>query len=161
MNIRVRRAAKKDLPVITRFNMALAKETEGRALQRARLARGIKRLLIDPSKGFYLLAEVGGRVVGQLMLTVEWSDWRCGTFWWVQSVYVEKDFRRRGVFAELYRDVETAARNNRSVCGLRLYVEQSNRHAQKIYSRLGMKRTSYRLFETDFVLDTQSGRTTR
>jgi ribosomal protein S18 acetylase RimI-like enzyme len=87
-----------------------------------------------------------------MMITYEWSDWRNGLFWWIQSVYVEPRFRSQGVFKALYRHVEHLARTTPGVCGLRLYVENSNSQAQEIYQRLGLQRTAYQMFEVDFIL---------
>lgn len=150
--LRVRSARAADAPLITRFNLALARETEDLALEPARVQRGVRTLLRSPAKGAYFLAELDGAVVGQLLLTYEWSDWRNGNFWWVQSVYVAPEFRRRGVFRALYAHVERLARARRDVCGLRLYVERGNRSAKRTYRRLGMAKTHYELFEVDFVL---------
>jgi ribosomal protein S18 acetylase RimI-like enzyme len=121
-------------------------------LDRARLLAGVRALLGDPAKGFYLVACAAGRVVGQLMITYEWSDWRNGNFWWVQSVYVLPEDRGRGVFTKLYQDAEERARASGDACGLRLYVEEENARAQRTYAGLGMRPTSYRIYETDFIL---------
>lgn len=152
VNIKIRSATLADARTIADFNYSMAVETEHRCLNPKRLLRGVKSLLGDRSKGFYILAEVGGIVVGQLMITYEWSDWRCGNFWWVQSVYVTKEFRRAGVFKTLFRWIEKQARKDSSVCGLRLYAERSNKHARQAYERLGMKKTGYNLFEKEFVI---------
>ena len=86
------------------------------------------------------------------MITYEWSDWRNGTFWWIQSVYVQPEYRERGIFRSLYRYIESIARNRGDVCGLRLYVDQSNKRAQQTYEALGMKHSHYQIMDTDFVL---------
>jgi GNAT superfamily N-acetyltransferase len=104
----------------------------------------------------YFVAEVDGTVVGQLMVTYEWSDWRNGNFWWIQSVYVEREYRGKGVFKSLYDHVLSLARRQKDSCGLRLYVEKHNRRARKIYEDLGMKETDYLLYEIDFVLKRMS-----
>jgi ribosomal protein S18 acetylase RimI-like enzyme len=111
------------------------------------LTAGVEAGLADPGKACYFVAEDGGTVVGQLMVTYEWSDWRNGWIWWVQSVYVRPDYRRRGVFRALYRHVHQAAVAERGVVGLRLYVEQDNHRAQEVYRRLGMERTRYFVLE--------------
>lgn len=152
MKITIRNANVNDASIIADFNYSIAAETEHRELDRKRLLRGVKALLIDTSKGFYILAEVGGRVAGQLMITYEWSDWRCATFWWIQSVYVPKEFRGAGVFTQLYRHIEKRARKSKSVCGLRLYVERNNSRAQQTYERLGMNKADYNMYEIDYVL---------
>lgn len=148
-NIRAGRA--EDAVVIAGFNCALARETEGRELDPARIGPGVRALLADPAKGRYHVVEAGGRVVGQLMLTFEWSDWRNGLFWWIQSVYVAPECRGRGVFSALYRHVEAEARATPGVCGLRLYMEHSNARARSSYVRLGLRPAGYEVFETDFV----------
>lgn len=130
----------------------MAYETEHITLDRQRLASGVRALLADPSKGFYIVAEFGGRLAGQMMITYEWSDWRNGTFWWIQSVFVAPEFRQRGVFKALYRHIEDQARQEGSVCGLRLYVESENERAQRTYSNVGMRRARYDFFEVDYVI---------
>ena len=148
----VRPATRDDLATLVAYNRGLARETEGRELDAATLAAGVRALLEDPRKGFYLVAERAGRVVGQLMVTYEWSDWRNGTFWWIQSVYVALDARRTGVYRALYDAVITAARAAGDVCGVRLYVEKANGPARQTYRALGMAAAVYDLYEVDFVL---------
>ena len=149
-DISIRVAVAADAEVIARSNAAMAEETEQRRLDQSTLLAGVRGLLQDPGKGVYYLAEHGGRVVGQLMLTYEWSDWRNGMFWWIQSVYVAPDLRRKGVYRALHRHVEAAARRTPGVCGIRLYVESENAVAQNAYHQLGMVRTGYLMFETDW-----------
>lgn len=129
----------------------MALETEGRALDPERLARGVGRVLASPDRGCYFVAELGPRVVGALLVTTEWSDWRDGWFWWIQSVYVEPAARRSGVYRALHEHVVCAARAAPDVCGVRLYVDRENRSAQTVYQRLGMQRARYEFFEVDFV----------
>ena len=145
--ITIRPANLEDLSTLVEFNAAMALETEDLALDRERLREGVARLLADPAKGSYRVAEAGGETVGALMLTREWSDWRCGDWWWIQSVYVRPEARRRGVFRALYRSVEADAASREDVCGLRLYVERDNARAQATYLALGMRETHYRMFE--------------
>ena len=152
MKVLIRPAAAADTGAIAEFNSAMAAETEGLDLDRDRLARGVRAVVDDPSKGFYFLAETGGLVIGQMMITFEWSDWRNGDFWWIQSVYVHPEFRGRGVFRQLYDHAAERARADPAVCGLRLYVDAANHGAQKTYERLGMSRTSYGVYEVDFVM---------
>jgi GNAT superfamily N-acetyltransferase len=147
MSVAVRRAGLGDAEVIAEFNRRLAEETEGRALDAALLRAGVEAGLADENKAIYFVAEDAGEVVGQLMLTREWSDWRNGWMWWIQSVYVRADTRRRGTFRALYRFVYETARADTEVIGLRLYVEHANRAAQQTYERLGMTRTGYLVFE--------------
>ena len=135
-----------DAPIIIEFNAALAWETEHLRLDPQTLERGVRAGLEDPAKARYFVAEVDDRVVGQLMLTLEWSDWRNGEIWWIQSVYVHPDLRRRGVFAALYRHVEQLAREAGAV-GLRLYVVRDNATGQATYRQLGMELTEYLVME--------------
>lgn len=128
------------------FNAALARETEALTLDLEVLRRGVTQVLEDAAKGFYLVADEGSRVVGQLMVTPEWSDWRNADWWWIQSVYVAPDFRRRGVFRALYE--ATLERSKQAGAhGLRLYVERENLRAQSTYAALGMKHARYELYE--------------
>ena len=143
----VRQAAKEDWEVIAGFNKAMALETEGKELAEEAVTDGTKGLLENRDYGFYVVAENGGEVVGSLMVTFEWSDWRNGVFWWVQSVYVKPEYRKGGVFRKLYEYVRRAASEREDVCGLRLYVEKDNERAQAVYDRLGMEKTNYLLYE--------------
>jgi GNAT superfamily N-acetyltransferase len=152
MSLSIRRATSRDAGTIARFNSLMAQETEGRTLNEDRLHRGVESLLSDPSKGIYFLAEADGVPAGQLMITYEWSDWRNANFWWIQSVYVEKQFRGRGVFKALYDHVYQLATAGAGVCGFRLYVERQNDRAQRAYEQLGMKKAPYEMYEIDFVL---------
>lgn len=152
----LRLAEASDAPVMADFNVALARESEHFELDRDRVLRGVAALFQDPSRGFYLLAEIGEGVIGQVMVTFEWSDWRNGVFWWIQSVYVRPEFRGRGVFSKLFRELVKRARRSPGVCGLRLYVERENRPAKEIYQRLGMLKTGYQVYELDFVLSRAS-----
>ena len=152
--LKIRPGRLRDVPVISRFNAALARETEHRRLPSARLRAGVGALIRDPAKGTYWVATVGSRVVGQCLITFEWSDWRNGSFWWFQSVYVNRAHRGQGVFKALFQHVQSLARARGNVCGLRLYMERDNAPARQTYTRLGMKPTTYEVFEQDFVLPT-------
>ena len=143
----VRLANPVDAERIVAFNRAMAVETEGRDLDEQVVRAGVRALFDHPPHGFYVVAEVGGEVVAALMITVEWSDWRNGQFWWIQSVYVAKSFRRRGIYREMYLFVKSKAEESREVCGFRLYVERENSAAQQTYLSLGMDETPYRMFE--------------
>ncbi len=143
----IRQATLEDLPALVSFNRAIAMETEDLALDDTILTNGIRRFLEQDRYGFYTVAEVEGQVVGSLMITYEWSDWRNGVLWWVQSVYVSKDRRRQGIYTSLYQNVQKLAEERGDVCGFRLYVEKDNTAAQATYKSLGMKETYYRLFE--------------
>ncbi|MBU0946472.1 MAG: GNAT family N-acetyltransferase [Proteobacteria bacterium] len=147
MKRNIRKAVPEDAQIIVAFNSAMARETEGIVLQPGRIAKGVKTLLHDSSLGFYLLAEEDGEPIASLMITTEWSDWRNGLFWWIQSVYVKEEKRRQGVFRDLYQAVTELAAKAPQVCGFRLYVEHENHTAQKTYQSLGLAETRYRLFE--------------
>jgi GNAT superfamily N-acetyltransferase len=147
----VRPARVADAGDIARFNAAMAKETEGKELDPATLRAGVDAVLADSRHGFYLVAEVSGASVGCLMVTYEWSDWRNGQWWWLQSVYVPEAFRRRGIFRALHAEAERRARASAGVIGLRLYVERDNVNAQQTYARLGMHDAGYRMFECEFA----------
>jgi GNAT superfamily N-acetyltransferase len=129
------------------FNVALAWESESLKLEPDRVRAGVEALLRDPAKGTYFVAVIGTEVVGQLLITHEWSDWRNGDFWWLQSVYVRPDFRRKGVFKALFDCVQGKAAEAGNVCGLRLYMEEANKRARETYRRLGMIETHYHIFE--------------
>jgi GNAT superfamily N-acetyltransferase len=143
MPLTIRPAGPADADLVAEFNRLLAWETEHKRLDPVVLSRGVGRLLADPAKGFYLVAESDGQVVGQLMATFEWSDWRDGWFWWVQSVYVRDDFRRAGVFRALFAELVRRARAAGDVVGLRLYVERDNHRAQATYESMGLKEAGY------------------
>jgi len=148
---RIRKAAPEDAAVIAEFNALLARQTEARELDPARVAAGVSALLADPAKGTYYIAQHEGAVIGQLLITLEWSDWRNGWFWWIQSLYVKEGLRGRGVFRALFNHIHQLAAERPDVCGLRLYVETENGLARSTYEGLGMKLTSYHLYETDFA----------
>lgn len=143
----VRPATPDDAEVVCLFNRLLARESEGKELDADLLRRGVAAGLADPARGRYFLAELEGTVVGQLAITFEWSDWRCGWFWWLQSVYVRPEDRRRGVFRSLLEHVLTEAGRDPEVCGVRLYVERDNTAAHAVYQRHGLAWTNYRVME--------------
>ena len=155
-SLHIRPATRDDVDTIIEFNRAMALETESRRLDLATLRTGTLAILESPEYGFYVVAELpeGQRhkPVGQLMITYEWSDWRNGVFWWIQSVYVDPDHRGRGVFRALHNHVLLKAKADPRVCGLRLYVERENHRAQTVYQRVGFCPSVYRVFEQDFVL---------
>src|SRR5262245_55615608 len=152
--LRVRPAYPREIATLVEFNRALARETEGRELDLPRLRAGVEAVFAEPARGVYHVALRGEEVLGALLVTTEWSDWRNGVFWWIQSVYVVPSARRQGVFRQLYQHVLARARANPEVCGIRLYVDHENRSAQQVYTRLGMREARYRFFDLDFVLDT-------
>jgi ribosomal protein S18 acetylase RimI-like enzyme len=148
VNYLIRRATPADAGTLVEFNAAMALETEQKTLDRAVLTAGVTGLLQHPDYGFYVVAATdAGEVVGCLMITYEWSDWRNGLFWWVQSVYVTPAQRGQGVYRSLYEQVKHSAQASGTACGFRLYVEEHNDAAQATYRRLGMERTHYLMFE--------------
>ena len=147
MPLTIRRAGPADAAVVAEFNRLLAEESEGKALDSAVLAAGVAAGLADPHKSAYFLAEQDAAALGQIMYTTEWSDWRNGWFWWIQSVYVRPEARRRGVFRALFDHVAAAARADPEVIGLRLYVETENHVARETYQRLGLGPTGYVVLE--------------
>ncbi len=172
--ITIRQAAPADADTLAAFNAAMAEETEGKRLEPAVIGRGVRRILREPALGRYYVAEMAGwhgpgsepevatgertamrslpvaPIIGQLLVTFEFSDWRDGLFWWIQSVYVRPEARRLGVYAALHRHVEREARASGGACGLRLYVDKRNTRAQQVYRRLGLVPTEYDLYETDW-----------
>ncbi len=155
--IRLRDAVAADAEAIARGNARMAEETEGIALEWERVLAGVRAVFERPARGWYLVAEdARGHVVGQLMVTFEWSDWRNGVFWWIQSVYVSPEARGLGVYKSLYGELLRRAEADGGVCGIRLYVEKHNERAQGVYARAGMKRTGYDMYEVDFVLPRQA-----
>lgn len=146
-DFRTRDARPDDLSVIVEFNARLASETEGKRLDPNILGRGVAIALAEPDRLRYWVAEAGGHVIGQTAVTREWSDWRCGWVWWLQSVYIAADWRGRGVFRQLYEHVRDSARSEPDVIGLRLYVEETNDRAQHTYRSLGMKPCGYHVYE--------------
>lgn len=146
----IRTAEPRDAAVIADFNIALALETEGLRLDPTCVNAGVTALLADTQKGLYFVAEEADEVVGQVMITYEWSDWRNANIWWLQSVYVRPDFRGRGVFRALFEHLRKLASSADQVCGLRLYMHEENARARKSYESLGMTQTKYLVFELDF-----------
>lgn len=145
--ISIRKSTTEDAKSIAEFNIAMAMETEQKKLSRDRIEPGVKALFNHPEYGFYLVAESEHEIIGSLMVTKEWSDWRNGLFWWIQSVYVIPEFRRQGVYRAMYKEVKKLADQAGNISGFRLYVEKENEIAQKTYRSLGMDETHYKLFE--------------
>ncbi|GMA80897.1 GNAT family N-acetyltransferase [Shewanella glacialipiscicola] len=143
----IRKAKAQDLTALVQFNQAMAEETEGLALDEATLTQGVGTLLESPQKGFYLVAEIAGEIVGSLMVTFEWSDWRAKDYYWIQSVYIRPQNRRQGIYGKLYNEVKQLAETNGGAASFRLYVEQENLAAQQTYQALGMKQSYYLMFE--------------
>ncbi len=145
--IKIRPAIQADAERIIDFNIEMAMETESKGLPRDIITAGVRKVLQEPQLGFYVVAELDKTLAGCLMITKEWSDWRNGLFWWIQSVYVKPVFRRQGIYGRLHTHIRELAQKNDRVCGLRLYVEKNNIIAQKTYQNLGMQATHYKIFE--------------
>lgn len=143
----IRRALAQDAKELAEFNSSIARETEGIELIPEVITAGVKSMIENPQMGFYLVVELDNGIQASLMVTTEWSDWRNGMFWWIQSVYVRPAYRRQGLYRELYARVKEMAEQEPAVCGYRLYVERDNVNAQKTYQSLGMSETDYKMFE--------------
>ena len=150
--VTIRSARADDLTQIVDFNLRLAEESEGKKLDEAVLSKGVQRALASPEMCRYFMAEVSGEVAGQTMITFELTDWRDGVLWWLQSVYVRPEFRKLGVFKALFRHIATLAKETPDVRGLRLYVEQGNSRAQRVYEQMGMQPGGYLVYEQDWSL---------
>lgn len=144
--IALRTAKLMDAEAIARHNQAMAMETENKELAWETVFSGVKEAILDPAKGFYLLAEADGKIIGNLMITFEWSDWRNCNLWWFQSVFLQKEFRGKGIFAKMYAHIFDLAKTE-GVKELRLYVEQDNENAQKVYRNLGMNLSHYQMWD--------------
>ena len=146
----IRKGRLDDFEGIAEFNIQMAEETEGKILDGNIVREGVEAFLKNELKGFYLLAEDDENdrmLAGQLMVTFEWSDWRNKDFWWIQSVYVDRKYRKRRVFSRLFDTVCRMALSQKNVAGLRLYVEKHNNSAKRVYESMGMKKTSYEVYE--------------
>jgi GNAT superfamily N-acetyltransferase len=145
--ITIRRAVPEDAAALVEFNQAMAQETEGKLLDPQVLQSGVESVFHNREHGFYVVAESAGRIAGGLLVTFEWSDWRDSWFWWIQSVYVRPEFRGHRVYSMLHHFVEGLARQQGDVCGIRLYVEKENLHAQRVYEKMGMTQSRYLMYE--------------
>jgi ribosomal protein S18 acetylase RimI-like enzyme len=145
--ISIRLANKDDALALVNFNQAMALETEGKTLDAQILSSGVESVFHDEKKGFYVVAEDNSQIVGGLMVTFEWSDWRDNWFWWIQSVYILPEYRGRRIYSLLYEFVKNEAKNQGDVCGFRLYVEHDNFKAQQVYEKLGMQKSHYLMYE--------------
>jgi ribosomal protein S18 acetylase RimI-like enzyme len=143
----LRLATLQDAELLASWAQTMAMETERKHLDCDTVLKGVQAGIADPKRARYFIAMSGDAPAGTLMLTTEWSDWRNGDWWWIQSVYVHPDFRRRGVFQSLYQHVKALAEQAPDVCGLRLYVEHENKNARKTYESLGMEDAGYRMME--------------
>ena len=143
----IRQALSQDAAELTEFNINMARETERMELIPEVIGAGVRAMIDNPQWGFYLVVELDNGIQASLMVTTEWSDWRNGMFWWIQSVYVRPAYRRQGLYRVLYETVKEMAEQEPSVCGFRLYVEHENTAAQQAYTALGMRETEYKIFE--------------
>lgn len=143
----IRKAELNDCDTIAKFNCAMALETENKKLDYNTVLRGAKAVIKDQHKGFYLIAIQGEEIIGQLMVTPEWSDWRNMFFWWIQSVYIPPDHRRKGIYSKLYNHLKDKALTKKHIAGIRLYVEKNNTTAQTTYESLGMHDPGYKMYE--------------
>lgn len=142
----IRKATAADIDTLAQHNDMMAQETENKSLDWKTVQSGVKAVIDDPMKGFYLLVDIDGQVAANLMITYEWSDWRNSNIWWVQSVYVQQQHRRKGLYKMLYTEIKRLAKQE-GIGVIRLYVEQENTVAQKTYSNLGMQHSYYQLYE--------------
>ena len=145
----IRRAEKRDVDSLVAFNRAMARETEGKDLSADILRPGVAAVFDDANKGFYVVAETDKAVIGGLLVTFEWSDWRNKWFWWIQSVYILPEHRGRSIYSRMYDFVKDRALERGDVCGFRLYVEEENTNAQRVYEKLGMLKTYYLMYEEE------------
>lgn len=146
----IREARPEDAQCIAEYNRSMARETENKELDAVTVLKGVQAGLAQPNLCRYFVAEVDGRVIGQAMITYEWSDWRNGELWWIQSVYVHPDHRRRGIFRALFQHIRLIAQNHPKVRGLRLYVEADNQIGKNVYQSLGMVHAGYHVYELEF-----------
>jgi len=146
----IERAERTDAPAIASFQLAMALETENLRLDPGTVGRGVSEIFNDPGKGFYLVARNGTLVVASLMITYEWSDWRAKNVWWIQSLYVIPEYRRQGIFRQMFKWLSDQIDSRGDIGGLRLYVDKTNNRAQKVYEALGMDGEHYRFFELMF-----------
>lgn len=148
--IKIRIAGIKDASAMVEFNQAMAFETEGKQLETEIVTNGVNAVFDDERKGFYVVAEnAQGLIMGGLMVSNEWSDWRNKWFWWIQSVYILPEGRGKKIYSRLYDFVKQKARGSGNVCGIRLYVEKENSHAQQVYRKVGMDETDYLMYEEE------------
>jgi GNAT superfamily N-acetyltransferase len=147
LKIMIRLASSSEIEALVEFNQAMAFETEGKHLDSDVLRRGVAAVFEDLAKGFYVVAEHDGTIVGGLMVTYEWSDWRNAWFWWIQSVYIRPEARGQRLYSQMYDFVKAKAAEADNVCGFRLYVETENKYAQLVYESVGMHSSHYLMFE--------------
>jgi GNAT superfamily N-acetyltransferase len=145
--VKIREANQQDAKYIIDFQQSMAMETENVKLDSLVLAEGLRRIFEDPTKGKYYVAEENEEVIGCLMTTFEWSEWRCGTVLWIQSVYIKPVHRSKGVFKNMYEHIKSLVTPESEFRGIRLYVDRTNAAAQKVYEKLGMNGEHYQVYE--------------
>ena len=143
----IRRAELSDIPILVSFQQSLARESEGIELEGQILEKGMRAMFEDSTKGFYNVVEDAGRIIGCHMITYEWSDWRNGVVWWIQSVFVIESYRGKGVFRQMYDNLRERVDQDPHIKGLRLCVDKSNVHAMKVYESVGMNGDHYTVYE--------------
>ena len=143
----IRQANDLDSENIVEFQLAMAHETEQLQLHKPTVTKGVAAVFTDSSKGIYYVAELEGKVVGSLLTTFEWSDWRNGTVIWIQSVYVKPEFRKRSIFSQLYKHIRQLVASSPELRGIRLYADKTNKSAHGVYEHLGMTAEHYQMFE--------------
>ncbi len=147
MEVIIRKAETKDIEKLIQFQIRMAKETENLLLDEKTVYKGVKKIFTHPELGQYYVACIDDKVVASLLITPEWSDWRNGWIWWIQSVFVEPEFRQKGIYKSMYHDLKQKIENSSNLFGLRLYVDKRNKNAVKVYKQLGMNNEHYELFE--------------
>ncbi len=148
INMTIRKAKTDDIEIIVNNNILLALESEKKSIDYDTVYNGVKSMIMDSNKGFYLVFERSNKIIGQLMITFEWSDWNDKSIWWIQSVFVDKSNRRTGVFNDLIRYIKVMAKNYK-VKNLKLYVHKKNINAKKVYEKLGMMKEPYDIYKLD------------
>ncbi|MBN1251695.1 MAG: GNAT family N-acetyltransferase [Bacteroidales bacterium] len=143
----IQKASKSDIGTIKNFQIKMAKESEGMILDDKIIAKGVKAVFEDKSKGIYYVAEENNTIIASLLTTFEWSDWRNSCVLWIQSVYVIPEYRKQGVFKKMYQHLKEIVNNSEEYIGLRLYVDKSNFNAQKVYDKVGMNNQHYIMYE--------------
>ena len=144
--MKIRNADIKDSKSIVENNLKLAKESENRIISYRTVLDGVRRVLSDGQKGFYLVAEENNEIIGQMMITYEWSDWQNRNIWWLQSVYINISWRKKGVFKQLLKNIKERALEN-NVDTLRLYVHSNNIEAKQVYHQVKMIKKSYDFYQ--------------
>ena len=145
--ITVRKGKQSDNQTIIDFQVKMAKETEQINLDLDIVRKGVKAIFNSPAKGIYFVAESGNKIIASLLITFEWSDWRNGNVYWIHSVYVLPEFRKKGVFKTMYLHMKNIAQKDKNIRGLRLYVDKTNTNARKVYETMGMDGNHYLLYE--------------